>query len=106
MKSIFVSMIAAAGLVVTGSVLATDMPADGKAKCGACHAVDKKLVGPAFNDVAAKYKGDKDAANKIIASVNKGGAFGWKMGNMPPKGLGANEAQIKAMANFIVSLAK
>ena len=106
MKSIFVSMIAAAGLMVSGSILAADMPADGKAKCGACHAVDKKLVGPSFNDIAAKYKGDKDAANKIIASVTKGGAFGWKMGNMPPKGLGANEAQIKAMADYIVSLAK
>jgi len=106
MKSIIVSMIAAAGLMVSGSVLATDMPADGKAKCGACHAVDKKVVGPSFNDIAAKYKGDADAANKLVANITKGGAFGWKMGSMPAKGMGANDAQIKAMADYIVSLAK
>lgn len=106
MKSIIVSMIAAAGLMVTGSVLAADMPADGKAKCGACHAIDKKGVGPSLNDIAAKYKGDKDAESKLIASITKGGAFGWKMGNMPPKGMGANDAQIKEMAGFIISLAK
>jgi len=106
MKSIIVSMIAAAGLMVSGSVLAADMPADGKAKCGACHAIDKKGVGPSLNDIAAKFKGDKDAESKIIASVTKGGAFGWKMGMMPPKGMGANDAQIKEMAGFIISLAK
>ena len=106
MKSIIVSMVAAAGLMVAGSALAADMPADGKAKCGACHSVDKKGVGPAYNDVAAKYKGDKEAVSKLIASITKGGAFGWKLGMMPPKGLGANDAQIKEMAEFIVSLAK
>ena len=106
MKSIIVSMVAAAGLVVAGSALAADMPPEGKAKCGACHAVDKKIVGPAFNDVAAKYKGDKDAASKIAANVTKGGAFGWKLGMMPPKGLGATDAEIKSMSEFIAGLAK
>ncbi|MDE2117822.1 MAG: c-type cytochrome [Betaproteobacteria bacterium] len=106
MKSIIVSMVAAAGLMVAGSALAVDMPAVGKAKCGACHAVDKKVVGPAYNDVAAKYKGDKDAVNKIIASATKGGSFGWKLGTMPPKGLGATDAEIKEMAAFIAGLAK
>ena len=106
MKSIIVSMIAAAGLMVAGSALAADMPASGKAKCGACHAVDKKVVGPAYNDVSAKYKGDKDAVSKIIASATKGGEFGWKLGKMPPKGLGATDAEIKEMAEFIAGLAK
>ena len=106
MKSIIVSMVAAAGLMVAGSVLAADMPADTKAKCGACHAIDKKVVGPSFNDIAAKYKGDKEGVAKIAANATKGGAFGWKMGTMPPKGLGANEAQIKAAAEYIAGLAK
>ncbi len=106
MKSIIVSMVATAGLMVAGSALAVDMPASGKAKCGACHAVDKKVVGPAYNDVAAKYKGDKDAVSKIIASATKGGEFGWKLGKMPPKGLGATDAEIKEMAEFIAGLAK
>ena len=106
MKSIIISMVAAAGLVIAGSALAADMPPEGKAKCGACHAIDKKIVGPSFNDVAAKYKGDKDAASKIVTNVTKGGAFGWKMGMMPPKGMGASEAEIKSMSEFIVGLAK
>lgn len=106
MKSIIVSMVAAAGLVVAGSAPAADMPPEGKAKCGACHAMDKKVVGPSFNDIAAKYKGDKEAASKIAASVTKGGAFGWKLGTMPPKGLGATEAEIKSLSAFIAGLAK
>jgi cytochrome c len=82
------------------------MPADGKAKCGACHDVNVKKIGPSFVDVAAKYKGDKDAASKIAASINKGGAFGWNLGKMPPKGLGANDAQVKSLSEFIAGLAK
>ena len=106
MKSIIVSMVAAASLVVAGSTLAVDMPAEGKAKCGACHAIDKKVVGPSWDDVAAKYKGDKDAASKIAANVTKGGAFGWKMGSMPAKGMGASDEQIKSLSEFIAGLAK
>jgi len=106
MKSVIVNMVAAATLVVAGSAMAVEMPAVGKAKCGACHALDKKLVGPSFNDIAAKYKGDAAGATKMAANITKGGAFGWKVGVMPPKGLGANEAEIKAMSEFIAGLAK
>lgn len=106
MKAIIVSMVAAAGLIIAGSALAVDMPASGKAKCGACHAIDKKLVGPAYNDVAAKYKGNKDAVSTMIANITKGGEFGYKLGKMPPKGLGATDAEIKEMAEFIAGLAK
>ena len=108
MKSIIVTMITAAGLIISGSTYAVDLPAVGKAKCGACHSVDKKIVGPAFKDVSAKYKGDKDAISKITAHVNSGGEFGWKLGKMPAKGLGgmATDADIKTMAEFIVGLAK
>jgi cytochrome c len=106
MKSVIVNMVAAATLVVAGSAMAADMPAAGKAKCAACHALDKKLVGPSFNDIAAKYKGDADGVNKMAANIAKGGAFGWKVGVMPPKGMGASEAEIKAMADYIAGLAK
>ena len=104
MKSIIVSMVAAAGLMVAGSAMAADMPAEGKAKCGACHAIDKKMVGPSYNDIAAKYKGDKDAASKMAANITKGGEFGYKLGKMPPKGLGANDAEIKNMSEWIAGL--
>lgn len=106
MKLSVAHMVMTAGLMVAGSTLAADMPPEGKAKCGACHAVDKKVVGPSFHDVAVKYKGDKDAASKIAASITKGGSFGWKLGVMPPKGLGATDAEIKSMAAFIAGLAK
>ncbi len=108
MKSIMVSMAATASLIIASSALAVDMPAAGKAKCGACHGVDKKLVGPSFMDISTKYKGDKDAKAKIIASINKGGVFGWKSGNtsMPARGLGANDDQINLMSEFIVGLTK
>lgn len=104
MKSVIASVIAASSLMIAGSALAVDMPAEGKAKCGSCHAIDKKIVGPAWNDVAKKYKGDKKAADTIAANVTKGGSFGWKMGTMPPKGLGASDAEIKKLSAFIAGL--
>ncbi|MGA7749652.1 MAG: c-type cytochrome [Gallionella sp.] len=106
MKSILISIVSTASLVIAASALAVDMPPEGKAKCGACHAVDKKIIGPSFMDVSAKYKGDKDAASKIAASIAKGGSFGWKLGTMPAKGMGASEAQIKSMSEFIAGLSK
>ena len=108
MKTIVLSIITLSGLIFTGSSLAMDMPAVGKAKCGACHAIDKKLLGPSFIDVSVKYKGDKQAVSKIEANIKKGGVFGWKLGNqsMPPRGLGANDAQVKELSEFIVGLGK
>lgn len=104
MKQNFINMTVAAALMVAGSAMATDMPAVGKAKCGACHAIDKKVVGPAWIDVAKKYKGDANAASKIAANITKGGEFGWKMGKMLPKGMGASDAEIKSLAEFIAGL--
>ncbi|MGB8408888.1 MAG: c-type cytochrome [Gallionella sp.] len=106
MKSVIPSIVATACLIIAGPAFSADMPAAGKAKCGACHDVDKKKVGPSYHDISAKYKGDADAAGKIAASVNKGGSFGWNMGKMPPKGMGANETEIKEMAEYIAGLAK
>ncbi|MFA6920301.1 MAG: c-type cytochrome [Gallionella sp.] len=103
MKTILVSL-SVASLMFAGSAMAVDMPADGKTKCGSCHSVEKKMVGPAWKDVAAKYKGQADAEKTLIANITKGGQFGWKMGAMPAKGMGANEAQIASLAKFIVEL--
>jgi cytochrome c len=80
------------------------MPKEGKAKCGTCHTIDKKLVGPAWKDVAAKYAGKADAEKTLVANITKGGAFGWKLGAMPPKGLGATDAEIQSLAKFIVGI--
>lgn len=104
MKSVFAGL-AAAGLLFAGNAMAADMPPEGKAKCSACHAIDKKVIGPAWMDVSRKYKGDAEAASKITANVTKGGAFGWKLGTMPPRGMGANDADIQKLATFIAGLA-
>ena len=98
-------MIVAASLVISGTALAAE-PAAGKAKCNMCHAVDKKVVGPSYMDISMKYKGDNGAAGKIAANITKVGAFGWKLSKMPPRGMGASDAEIKAMSEYIASLAK
>lgn len=105
MKLIIPCMIVAASLVISGTALAAE-PAAGKAKCNMCHAVDKKVVGPSYMDISMKYKGDNGAAGKIAANITKGGAFGWKLSKMPPRGMGASDAEIKAMSEYIASLAK
>ena len=106
MKHLFLCMATASALTFAGFAMAVDMPADGKSKCGACHAIDHKLVGPSFMDISKKYQGDKDEVNKIAANITKGGEFGWKMNKMPPKGLGATDAQIKSLSQFIAGLTK
>ena len=69
----------------SGSALAADPAAAAqKAGCMACHAMDKKMVGPAFKDIAAKYKGQGDAVAKLSDKVRKGGAGVWGPIPMPP----------------------
>lgn len=105
MKTVITS-IAVAGLMFAGNAMAVDMPAIGKAKCSACHAIEKKVIGPAWMDVSKKYKGDPEAVSKIVMSVTNGGAFGWKMGVvMPARGLGAKDDEIQKLAVFIAGLA-
>lgn len=103
MKSI-VTVMAVVASLVAGNAFAVDMPKEGKTKCGACHTIEKKLVGPAWKDVAAKYAGKADAKKTLIVNITKGGAFGWKMGAMPPKGAGATEAEIESLAGFILGI--
>lgn len=55
-----------------------------KARCVACHAVDKKLVGPAYRDVAARYRQDPEAPQRLAAKVREGGTGVWGDMPMPP----------------------
>ena len=73
--------------------------------CAACHEVDRKLIGPAFKDVAAKYKGDKDAAARLRDKVKKGGTHVWGEAAMPPNVL-ASDADIKDLVDWILTLKK
>lgn len=89
-----------------GSALAVDMPALAvKSSCNACHAIDRKVVGPAWMDVSNKYKGDAGAAAKLDAKIAKGGSGSWGTIPMPanPK---LTDEQRKELVDFILGLAK
>lgn len=73
-----------------------------KYNCFACHAVDKKVVGPAYKDVAAKYRGDKAAEAKLFEKVKKGGAGVWGQIPMPPNS-NVPDADIKALVHWVLS---
>jgi len=104
MKSTIVSMVAVAGLLVAGSALAADMPAAAKKNnCVACHAIDKKLVGPAWADVAKKYKGDAGAAAHLDGVISKGGKGVWGPMPMPPNPKVTAEER-KELIDFVLGL--
>jgi cytochrome c len=71
--------------------------------CMACHAVDKKLVGPSYKDVAKKYAGQKDAADKLAVKIIKGGSGVWGAVPMPANAQ-VNEAESKKLAAWVMSL--
>ncbi len=92
-------------LLVDINAYAAEMPTIAKDHCGGCHAVEKELYAPSLKAIAAKYRGDADAANKLTEVINRGGTFGWNSGmRMPARGLNANDKEIKAMVEFIVDL--
>jgi cytochrome c len=71
--------------------------------CLACHAADKKLVGPAYKEVAAKYKDDKGAVAKLVEKVKKGGSGVWGQVPMPPNP-NVKDEEAKLMVEYILSL--
>jgi cytochrome c len=91
MKAVYVAMMAA-GVVMAGQVQADEALAKAK-NCMSCHAIDKKLVGPAYKDVAAKYKGDKAAPAMLAAKVKAGGKGTWGQIPMPPNNVTEDEAK-------------
>jgi cytochrome c5 len=73
--------------------------------CAACHAIDKPVVGPAYSQVAAKYRGDKSAATKLEQKVKAGGSGVWGAVPMPPNAT-VPDADIKALVSWILTLGK
>ncbi len=74
-----------------------------KYNCFACHAIDKKLVGPAYKDVAAKYRNDKGAEAKLFEKVKKGGSGVWGQVPMPPNS-SVPDNDIKSLVKWVLSL--
>jgi cytochrome c len=75
-----------------------------KSACTACHSVDKKIVGPAFKEVAAKYRNDKGAEAKLIEKVKKGGVGVWGQVPMPPNSPQVKDADIQTLVRWVLSL--
>ena len=71
--------------------------------CLACHSVDNKIIGPAFKDVSAKYKGDDSASATLINKVKNGGGGVWGDIPMPPNSA-VSDADIETLVKWILSL--
>lgn len=92
------------GLLFGSQAMANDgLALAQKNACLACHQVDKKVVGPAYKDVAAKYKGDKTAEAKLVKKVKEGGKGVWGEIPMPPNAQVKDE-DIKTIVHWILSL--
>jgi cytochrome c len=74
-----------------------------KHNCTACHQIDKKSVGPAYKDVAAKYKGQADAQAKLAAKVKKGGQGVWGQIPMPPNAA-VPDADIDKLVKWVLAM--
>ena len=106
MNKLVIAAATIAGILLGNLAHAAD---DAKAKqlaqkynCLACHAVDKKLVGPAYIDVAKKYRGDKTAEAKLIVKVKNGGSGVW--GQIPMSPNNVPDADLKILVEWVLSL--
>jgi cytochrome c len=105
MKALLLAIAAASSMLVAAQVNAADASALAqKSGCLACHTIDKKVLGPAYKDVAAKYKGDKTAEAKLVAKVKAGGSGVWGPMPMPPMAAQVKEADITTIVQWILSL--
>lgn len=100
MKALLLIGLAAGALVSNAALANADLA---KAKnCMACHAVATKLVGPAYKDVAAKYAGQKDAEDKLVQKVLKGGSGVW--GPVPmPANTQVTDAEAHTLVKWVLS---
>src|SRR5437762_7679533 len=101
MKSLLPLITALAAVTASAPALAQADLAQ-KKNCMACHAVDKKVVGPAYKEVAAKYAGQKDAVEKLAQKVMKGGSGTWGAVPMPANPQ-VNEAEAKQLVQWVLS---
>lgn len=103
MKSLIATAVAAAAVVAAAPAMANMDLAKAK-NCTSCHAVDKKLVGPSYQEVSAKYKGQADAEAKLIDKVKKGGVGVYGQIPMPPNQV--TDAEAKTLVQWILGGAK
>jgi cytochrome c len=104
----YFSNIAFSASLILGSLnaIAAD-PAEAlaqKSGCLNCHGVSNKILGPAYKDVAAKYKGDKTAEARLITKVKVGGSGAWGSMPMPPNSPQVKDDDIKMIVKWVLSL--
>ena len=102
MKNI-VSLAATLAVAAVASPAFANLELAQKNACTACHAVDKKLVGPAYKDVANKYRGDTKAEAMLEEKVKKGGVGVWGQVPMPPN-TNVKDEDVKTLVKWILSL--
>ena len=99
MKALIVLGVALSAVVAAPAFASADLAK--QMNCLACHAADKKVIGPSYKDVAAKYAGQKDASDKLAQKIIKGGSGVWGAVPMPANPQ-VNEADAKALATWIM----
>ena len=102
MKRVLMTIAALAAVTAAAPAMADEAMAKAK-NCMACHAIDKKLVGPSYKDVAAKYGKEAGAVDKLAAKIQKGGSGVWGAVPMPPNA-NVNADEAKSLATWILSL--
>jgi cytochrome c len=101
MKSVLILGATIASLCCLPALASADLAQ--KKNCMACHATDKKLIGPGYKEVAAKYAGQKDAADKLAQKIVKGGSGVW--GQVPmPANPQVTDAEAKQLAAWVLSV--
>ena len=107
MKAMIAALATTVGLTLASGAFAADpKAAEALARtsgCLACHSIDKKLVGPAYKDVAAKYRNNKGAEAALVQKVKAGGKGAWGEIPMPPNAH-VKDADIKTIVQWVLSL--
>ena len=102
MRSTLMAALALGGFMAAATPAAADVTLARKNGCMACHAVNMKMVGPAYADVAKKYKGDSKAPAMLATKIQKGGKGVWGPAMMPPHPRLSNEDALK-LAKWILA---
>jgi len=103
MKPFVAALALAAGAAFVSAPASASEALLKKNNCTACHAIDKKLVGPSYKDVAKKYASQGDAAKTLAEKVKKGGKGNWGQVPMPPNPA-VSDADIAEMIKYVLSL--
>ncbi|MBU1447519.1 MAG: c-type cytochrome [Gammaproteobacteria bacterium] len=96
-------IVLSAALMLAGNAAANETLFK-KGNCVACHKVDKKLVGPALKDIAAKYAGDATAQARLVAKVRSGGKGVWGGVAMPPAPKSVSDDDLNTLVSWILSM--